>query len=347
MINKLKDEFLKSHRGYENDIKNFVDYLNNLYPPSPFNSKFTIRGMSVDVILQCLKYYVENKIIKKKEPARKFLVVIGQLMEYLYEADSELVNETLRKQLGAPANRADSYKRKCNDFIELLDLEEKETLAALSPEAVNVLNNKCNEAIEKYIKLDMFERISFKNAVSALCIKLILCTGITYNVTRTIKISDFDVNSGVLSINGYKVSLPLNLLSQMKRYVSRIKYQEFENIPEFLFFGIDGNQWGKTTTSSGMPNFLMNQLQQDDIDDELNSGLTHLVKYGITQLILQGVNDSVISDLTGASHGIIETCHKPNQEEEWFSYLNSKLIKTEFFKLDCSNYFETQKTLNN
>ena len=291
-----------------------------------------------------MKYYVDNQIIKKKEPARKFVIAVGQLMEYLFEADSKLINETLRKQLGAPANRVDSYKRICNDFIESSSLEEKESLDALSPEAVKVLNDKCNEAIDKYISTDMFERIAFKNAVSALCIKLILCTGITYNVARTIKISDFDVNSGILTINGYKVNLPLNLLSQLKRYITVIKKQEFESTPEYLFFGIDGSQWGKATTSSGIPNFLKNQLSQDDLDDEINSGLTHLVKYAITQLILRGVNDAVISDLTGASHGIIETCHDPNQkEEDWYSYLNSKLIDTEYFKLDCSSFFELQK----
>jgi len=345
LINKLKDEFLENHQGYENDIKNFVDFLNNQDPPSPFDSEFTIRGMSVDVILQCLKHYVDNRQIKKKEPARKFMIAVGQLMEYLFEADSKLVNETLRKQLGAPASRADSYKRICNEYIESCpNLQEKESLAALSPETVKILNDKCNEAIEKYLSINTFERIAFKNAVSALCIKLILSVGITYNVARTIRISDFDFDSGILTINGYKINLPLNLLSQMRRYISLIRQQEFESTPEYLFFGIDGDQWGKPTTSSGIPNFIRIQLNQDELEDEVNSGLTHLVKYGITQLILCGVNDAVISDLTGASHGIIGTCHDPNQKtEDWFSYLNSKLISTEFFMLDCSDFFNSQQ----
>lgn len=342
LINKLKDEFLESHRGYENDIKNFVDFLNNQNPPSPFNSEFTIRGMSVDVILQCLKHYVDNRQIKKREPARKFVIAVGQLMEYLFESDSKLVNETLRKQLGAPASRTDSYRRICNEYIESCpNLEEKESLAALSPETVKILKDKCNEAIEKYLSVNLFERIAFKNAVSALCIKLILSIGITYNVARSIKISDFNIDNNILTVNGYKINLPLNLLSQMKRYILLVKNQEFENTPEYLFFGIEGNQWGKSTTSSGIPNFIRIQLNQDDLDDEVNSGLTHLVKYGITQLILCGVNDAVISDLTGASHVIISTCHEPNQEEKWFSYLNSKLINTEFFQIDCSDYFKS------
>ena len=118
MIDELKDEFLESHQGYENDIKNFVDFLNNQDPPSPFNSEFTIRGMSVDAIIQSLTYYVDNRQIRKKEPARKYMIAVGQLMEFLFEADAKLVNETLRKQLGAPASRAESYKRRWNEYIE-------------------------------------------------------------------------------------------------------------------------------------------------------------------------------------------------------------------------------------
>ena len=191
-----------------------------------------------------------------------------------------------------------------------------------------IAQQACPLVFEKYLSKSTLERIAFKNAASALCIKLILCTGITYNVARNIKLSDFNDKYGILSIKGYRVTLPLFLASQMKSYTSLMKRHDFENAPTFLFFGIDGNQWGKATTSSGIPNFLRIQLNEDELDDEVNSGVTHLVKYGIKQLIEHDVNDAIISDLTGASHGFIRTCYGPSKEsEEGYSYLNSRLLK--------------------
>ena len=342
MINKLKDNFLRNHNAYKNDVKKFVDYLTNLNPSSPFNNEFTIRGMTVEVILNCLEYYVDNETIKKKEPARKFVSAIGQLMEYLFESDPKLINETLRKQLGAPSNRSDSYNRICNEKIDSLNLEEKESLDALRLETVKILCDKCNESISKFISATVYERIQFRNAASALCIKLILYIGITYGVARTLKITDFDTDINILTINGYNVTLPLNLSQQFRSYIKKIQEYDFDTTPEYLFFGTDGSQWGDKTSASGITNFLINQLDTVNKNIDIKSGITPLVKYAITQLILKGVNDGDISDITGASDVIIEDCHDINDQER-YSYLNSKLLNTDFYILDNSKYFEEHK----
>ena len=78
------------------------------------------------------------------------------------------------------------------------------------------------------------------------------------------------------------------------------KYRDLFLTSDYLFVNIDGKQWGDATSDSGIPNFLNTAIGQTNV--------TGLIKFGITQLIQSGVNDSVIMKLTGASREILNSC---------------------------------------
>jgi len=92
-----------------------------------------------------------------------------------------------------------------------------------------------------------------------------------------------------------------------------------------LFVGANGEQWGDATSDSGIPNFMKTAIQQTNI--------TGMVKYGITQLIKSGVNDSIIMKLTGASRELLNSCLVDVQSNniEWEQYINSKIVTTECY----------------
>lgn len=328
MIEALKEKFLSENHGYTNDVNNFINYLETQVDQASFYNEFTLRGMTVIGILNSLEYLVKIKQIQKKEPAKKYVSAIGQLFAYLFD-NSEIQNISLKSQLDLPQKRKGSYLKICHDFINRNeDLQEKESYKALDDTIVNKLIIWCNNKIEKVINIEVGEiqDMHFKHMVAALCVKLILLTGCTYRVVRLLKISDLDIDLNIITINGYDIRLPLGLSKQFKYYKKIYFDKQFDVLEGFLFVGSDGKQWGSDTSSSGITNYLKTEIEKTDI--------TGIIKYGIRQLMLQDVNDSVIIQLTGANKDTIEDClpQDSKKESEWFSYINSKIVKSELYK---------------
>ncbi|SHM82561.1 hypothetical protein SAMN02746066_03459 [Anaerosporobacter mobilis DSM 15930] len=328
MIRELKDRFLNENPGYINDINNFINYIETQIEQASFYNEFTLRGMTVKGILNSLEYLVNIEQIQKKEPAKKYISAVGQLFAYIFD-NSEIQNISLKSQLDLPQKRKGSYLKVCYDFISKSEvLQDKESYKALDDATVNKLIIWCDNKIDKAIDQNSnnIKDINFKHMVAALCIKLILLTGCTYRVVRAIKISDLDTELSLITVNGYDIRLPLGLSRQFKYYKQIYIDKKFNYLEGFLFVGTDGKQWGSGTSSSGITNYLKTEIEKTDI--------TGIIKYGITQLMLQDVNDSVIIRLTGANKDIIEDClpQDSKKEIEWFSYINSKIVKTGIYK---------------
>lgn len=329
MIRDLKDRFLSENPGYTNDVNNFINYIETQVEQASFYNEFTLRGMTVKGILDSLVYLVEvEQQIQKKEPAKKYVSAIGQLFSFIFD-NSDIQNISLKSQLDLPQKRKDSYLKMCFGFINKSEiLQDKESYKAIDDITVKKLIIWCDNKIDKVFNQNINEikDINFKHLVAALCIKLILLTGCTYRVVRSLKLSDLDTELNLISINGYDIRLPLGLSKQFKHYKQLYIDKQFDIQEGYLFVGVDGNQWGPNTSSSGITNYLKTEIEKTDI--------TGIIKYGITQLMLKDVNDSVIIRLTGANKDIIEDClpQDSRKEIEWFSYINSKIVKTEIYK---------------
>jgi hypothetical protein len=230
-------------------------------------------------------------------------------------------------QLGAPSSRADSYLGRCIEYInECDDLMEKESYSVLGNEQVKQLLDWCNNEIDKNFnsEFEINERIAFKRMVAAMCIKLMLFIGITYRVARVLKFSDLEMENNTLIVNGYTVRLPLKLSKQFKQYKELFRKKGFNVENGFLFLTLEGEQWGEKTSSSSIPTFLKSLLGQTSI--------TCIIKYGVKQLILSDMSDNVIIKLTGISREILNDCSEPLDDDDFYSYINAKIVKTKIYK---------------
>jgi integrase len=325
-IELLKEKFLIANNNYyRNDVENFINYIETQETGASFYSKFTLQGMSTKGILESLKHYVNIEQFQKKETARKYISAIGQLFEYIL-SHTDIENTDLKNQLGAPSNRKDSYLGQCTDYINNCEeLLEKESLSMLTEEQAKQLLDWCNNEIDNSLDLntEQNERIGFKRLVAAICIKLMLFLGITYRVARVLRFSDLDVENNTIMINGYITRLPLILSKQFRKYKTILGEKGFDTQDGFLFITLDGTQWGEKTSSSSIPTFLKSQLGQTNI--------TSIIKYGIKQLILNGMSDNVIIKLTGISREILNDCLEPS-DTDIFAYINAKIINTPIYK---------------
>lgn len=285
----------------------------------------TLRGMGVPEIIESLKYYVEIGQIKKKEPARKYISAVGQWFEFLFET-ADFRNNHLKEALRAPSTSEESYNYQCNGYIDNCDLlKEKEPYPPLNEEQVAKLLEWTKSTIEAGLR-EPEKDIAFKRLVAALCIKLMLYVGIAYRRVRTIRFSDYNEQQGTLEINGYKILLPLGLVCELREYKRVCRNKGFNIEEGYLFVTTDGEQWHNDTSHSGIPTFLGSLLNIFSVNS--------VVKYGVQQLLLQYVSDSVILNLTGVRKEILQDCTNPTQEneEQVFSYINSKLVKTPIYQ---------------
>ncbi|MEA4987940.1 MAG: hypothetical protein VB095_07760 [Anaerovorax sp.] len=322
----LKHSFLQANPNYENDVNNFIDYMSSIRGIRlPEQQDFLVNGMTTEHVIDSLKYYIDIGQIKKQEPARKYFVSIKQLFEYVL-SNSNYKNDNFKKELANPAVREESYSRKTIQFLEKCEkLEVKEPLEQLENDGISKLIAWCNDVIAMDFSKESLSSTSFRRINAALCMKLIIFTGITYRVARQLEFSNLKVETNEITIMNFDIRLPLDLSKQFQRYYS---YRVAHLPAQYLFVDIHGNQWGEKTSDSGIPNFMKTAINQTNI--------TGIVKHGLSQLIKCGVNDSVIMKLTGASYELLASCLEDAQEKEqsdWNKYINSKLIMTK-------NYYE-------
>ncbi len=156
-----------------------------------------------------------------------------------------------------------------------------------------------------------------KKMIISMSLKLMLLTGITYRHIRELRFSDVDFEDSSICINGYVIRLPQEYNKQIRRYKNVLSNYGFDAENGFLFATIEGEQWGEKTSGSGVPDFLRS--------NSMESSLTSVIKYGVKNLLLAGMSDSVVIKLTGVSRDILEDCVKP--DEDTFCYINEKILK--------------------
>lgn len=316
----LKDQFLIENPDYSNDVKNFMAYIERVRKLRiPEQEDFLVEAISTKKIIKSLQYFIDRGQIKKQEPAKKYFVSIGQLFEYVL-TNSSYKNDNFLQELANPSTREDSYRRKTNDFILSCDkLEPKEPFAKFDDALIIDLINWCDKSIDANCDEQMCDT-DFKRMAAALCMKLIMLTGATYRVVRKILLTDLNAQQNTININHFRIRLPLKLSLQFQNYK---KYRERFLPGNLLFVDASGNQWGDATSSSGIPSFMNTAIKQ--------TNLTGLVKYGISQLIQSGINDSVIMKFTDANREILNSCLDDIERNNnfWEQYINSKLVTTD------------------
>ncbi len=321
---ELKDQFLAIHPDYNNDLSNFLTYMQMVRGVIlPGQQDLMVGSMNTELVVESLKYFVDTGKIQKKSVASKYFVAIGQLFEYVLN-NSRYPNDSFLHELANPATRDKSYVGKTNIFVNRYEkLKSKEVHETFPTSLVKELLVWSDSTIGNILLRDeMINDADFKRIAASLCLKLMIFTGITYRVARSLEFDKLVPTQNTLEINDFRIRLPLVLSTQFQLYA--VYHSKFVH-SEFLFANADGSQWGEATSDSGIPNYMKIVIQQ--------TNLTGVVKYGILHLIKSGINDSVIMKLTGASRDILKSCldEAQNRDPGWEEYINSRIVTTELY----------------
>lgn len=317
----LSEKFIQKYPNYKSDINNFSEYLNVYWKDSLSNDLFRIlvKGMDVEFVLQSLIYNVEEiKRYKTKSKARRYSVVIGQFLKYIFENTNIASSELYSKISGDKSQKSymkfmTSYINKC-DMLKGIDQSEP----LLRTQAIELLD-WCNKQLNKQ---EWNAGIEFKKAMVAIALKMMMIYGITYRELRKLKWEYYDEYYGLITINNFNLRLPPELSLQMQRIKQFISDKKIRNSDGLIFVLMSGETWGKTTSSSGLPDYLKTVIGE--------SNVSSVVKYGILQLIKTGINATEITKLTGAQNKFIESCIFPD-DKDIFLLVNRAVVNSEIY----------------
>lgn len=312
------NRFVKENSGYEANVANFKKYI--LEEKKLLLTDTVLGGIDTDDIIASIDFCISNCGFNTKSIARKYSVAIAQLFITLI-INQDIKNKDFYEELRASSLEDKSYYARINDYITSHStLAETETIDTFTDDEVELLIKLANLEVENtstHNTAKGFERLS-----ALLGIKVILLTGVKYNILRSIKREDIDVKSNTLLINGFKIRLPILLCNQLDYLLG---LSEKSN-PKYLFVDFNGKQWGEKTQDSKITYVISKYFGKTDT--------TGLTKYGITNLVKIGVNDSIIKKLTSANDTIIKKCLENSVESEslfWEKYINTKLCYLDIY----------------
>lgn len=321
-VKELKDQFVRRYKDYENDVNNFFDYLISKYDVSIDSTNITLimQGIDTEEIRNSLEYLVEIGKYKKEETAKKYANAIGRFFEFIKE-NSSLRNQDLFDALEKNSRKDDSYIARMMLYIERCSkLEAKETFDIMEESKVEELLDWCDEQLNEVLRWE--EERGYKKANAALCIKLMLIYGITYRVARNIRLYQIDLDNNEIELGGFRLRLPVHLGRQMSRFIIYKNENLAKNNEDYLFTDRKGKPWSENTSSSSIPNFLKTRFGSTD--------LTGIIKYGIKQLLMTGLNDHVVKKITGASNDLISGCIT-NSDKDWYREINNKIVTVQLY----------------
>lgn len=317
----ISDKFIQKYPDYISDINNFSEYLNVYWKKSLSDELFRIlvKGMDIEFVLQSLVYNVEEiKRYKTKSKARRYSVVIGQFLKYVFES-TDITNSELYDMIVGDKSQK-SYMKYMTSYINRCDILKGITQnEPLLPTQAKDLINWCNK---QFNEQEWDSETGFKKAMAVIAFKMMMLYGITYRELRKIKWEHYDEEYGFITINGFELRLPPELSLQMHRIKQFISDSDIRNRDGLIFISSSGEEWGKTTSSSGLSDYLKTAIG--------DSSVSSVVKYGILQLIKAGINSIEISKLTGAQNNFIESCIDP-ADKDIFLLVNRAVVNSDIY----------------
>lgn len=328
---KITEEFSIKYPDYKNDVSNFNEYLEKQWKNSlsDANLRFLLQGLDVEFLLNSLIYNVEErKIYKRKNAAKKYATVIGVFFNYIRK-NTDIDNPALFGEISYNRLRENTYMQRMMAYISECDkLQGTMELEGIGRSEAEQILQWADEQLEDEkkwysdIETKEIDETAFGKAMAALGMKMILIYGFTYRELRKMKMDQYDSIRNTIIVNGFEIRLPINMGIQMRRMKEFLDENKIQNKQRFIFVNAQGQEWGEITSSSGISDWLASIIE--------STSVTSIVKYGISQLLKAGLNDSIIKQITGASDTLIKGCiiHK---DEDIERIINNKLVNTELY----------------
>ena len=303
---------------YASNLYAFKEFImiNNGIPSESIKMYF--QGIETSVLISSLNYYIESRGITSYGASQKYVSAIKEYFRFLI-SNNYIQNDKLMNSFGHRSDENKSFRLQVNKYLSSNNqVKESQIKEICSDDEIRDFIECCNQIISENVISNQVDKISFHKIRSALISKLIILTGIVYRAVYEIKLSNLDLQHATITINGFTIKLPDDMIDQFKLYT---EVRENLNPKEdYLFIEFNGHQLNSITQV--LCGFLKQQLGRGDVNG--------LVKYAIINMIREGMNQNIIKQFTGVGRDIYLSCEEyVIQELNKSRYVDSKLRNIE------------------
>ncbi|MBD8496905.1 hypothetical protein [Paenibacillus arenosi] len=285
-IPKLRDYF----------VKYLIDTMSNSTIENVFKHEFTRNN----IIQSTIYYVVNNENVKSKSAIDDFLIALNRFFEesiYIKYPNHNLISLKPFTSLNKEIESALSSNG--------IKLEERQSSPSINDEQYKFILN--------YIHNDKDN--SFKTRQVRIIIKLFLLYGFSFDRIINLKKSDYSLEHRILEIvykdmprRSLQLEVPYSLHKEFEIYLQKLSQTDFES--ERFFLNTRGNPITHEFTIDYLKEIRNMYFSNNELEKELRNPFTPtgLAKYAIIRMILDSVNQSVISDLTDFKTDVLSNC---------------------------------------
>lgn len=319
------DFFESSLTTYRCKINVFKEYMLDTIKLNDINYERILRGMNEEEIIKSLEDYVLTRGIKFINTANCYMTVLKEYFMFL------LNQLEIRNEVFSSIERLNKLEKLVGDQIKKLNLREADDKKPISENGFKRLNDHCNRIIDEFEinQMKAFDgkyKNPYDNFVSAMMTKIVMFFGVKSFRPLEIEKNHLDLDLNMLKIDNYWIHLPNNLSRQLKKYY-RISIELFGQKSNMLFVDRNGNSFD--ANSYGQTYKVINDIFG-------TSSAEIVAKYTIIEMIKQGINVSLILDLTGFGVDTYFYCQEAVDEGKSVvdrtKYLDSKMRKLDIYE---------------
>lgn len=310
-----------SYKVYEGKIDVFLTFLQEEKGINDKNYLAYFSGIDSNVICESIENYIEKNGVNFRGTVEVFKSVVYNFFDYLS------VNEGVKNRHFDNKEDFNFLKNHIDNEINKLGLKEEQSREIISDEMFEVVLKSCDRALNDYDLELMLAKASIvfnnpiKMYVSALITKLVLFAGLKNNILVSLTVDDYDSELNILRVNDFELHLPNNFSKQMKQYLTLRAgvINKSNSEASSLFITKDGSNIGNLTSN----NFhILTKI-------EGNLTADGVAKYAIIQMLKEGIDTSVVKQVTGYGDTTIAHClesfREISGENARNRLLNSKL----------------------
>lgn len=320
MIEQAVVEFTKEKsEEYKKYIIYFLDYIKEV--------DVRLNEVNTGTVTDSIYHIVNRGYVYELEEIKLYAKSVYLFFKFLI-TKGYILKKDFKRQLLMPEIDDRSYFKRVNRAIaknsgvfmkgsySQFDKKDFQKLITICDKILSTRESYCEP--KKY----------YRNLLCAISVKLIGLTGIKYYVLRNIKFHRKLAKKGIIEINGFRIELPANTKRQLNYYITvrdqLMKLNEKES--EYLFVSYNCRQLPGNSRLLAI--YLGTNTGRFDI--------TGLMKYAIREMIILGINDSLIKRLTGAGKDLMYQClnevYSMQNRNNWNKQLNLGLQKLDAFK---------------
>jgi len=325
-LNQSIKSFLEHSKaeGYDNNLNVFKDFLDRKKISNNFVKEF-LQGIRTETIIESLNFYIEDRGLTSIDTALRYISCIKEYFAYNFHAEL-FENKELAAEIAYPTYSEKSFRYKVNNFISQdKRLLERNDFVALDENEILSLIVDCDDTIssEKVQQASPKMQKYYNKFRSALIIKLIIFTGIRYEVLQKLPKQALDLKYNTIKVNGFTIHLPMNLRDQFFEY-EKLLHQINTTDREYLFLEFDLNKISEITYATS--GFLKVLTGRGDLNG--------VIKFTVIEMIKKGINESIIKKFTGVGEEMYNACQDFVNDYSFAKanrYLDSKIRSMNIF----------------